>query len=59
MLTKIILKGNLGEKFGEEFNASVENPKEVKKRTDLQLHNKIKELKIYNPATVYLMQSKY
>jgi len=29
MLTKIILKGNLGEKFGEEFNASVENPKEV------------------------------
>lgn len=29
MQTKIILKGNLGEKFGEEFNASVENPKEV------------------------------
>jgi predicted phage tail protein len=29
MLTKIILKGNLGKKFGEEFNVSVENPKEV------------------------------
>jgi predicted phage tail protein len=29
MLTKIILKGNLGKEFGEEFNASVENPKEV------------------------------